>query len=101
MISGAIGSLYIVMVPSTVTDTFIPRDRGTARGGKKNETTQADEKNPCKLYELNITMVEIPYCLCKAQLSAFTFITKWTTAKPVMLPNALFLSCKVDQLHNS
>lgn len=37
IISGAIGSLYIAMVPSTVTDTFIPKDRGTAREGKKKK----------------------------------------------------------------
>lgn len=40
MISGAIGSLYIAMVPSTVTDTFIPKERGTVRGGKKKKSKQ-------------------------------------------------------------
>lgn len=44
MISGAIGSLYIAMVPSTVTDTFIPKERGTARGGKKKKKKSKQRK---------------------------------------------------------
>lgn len=44
MISGAIGSLYIAMVPSTVTDTFIPKERGTVRGGKKKNQYKLMEK---------------------------------------------------------
>lgn len=39
MIRGAIGSLCIAMVPSTVTDTFIPSERGTA-GGNRRKTQQ-------------------------------------------------------------
>lgn len=54
IISGAMGSLYIAKVPSTVTDTFIPKDRGTARGDKKKPQQHKLTKKQCKFYELNI-----------------------------------------------
>lgn len=55
IIRGAMGSLYIAMVPSTVTETFIPKDRGTARGGMKKPRQRKLTKNQCEFYELNIT----------------------------------------------
>lgn len=36
IINGAIGSLYIVEVPSIVTDAFMPKDRGTGNIKSKN-----------------------------------------------------------------
>lgn len=36
IINGAIGSLYIVEVPSIVTDAFMPKDRGTGNNKQKD-----------------------------------------------------------------
>lgn len=43
---GAIGSLYTAEVPSIVTDTLTPRERGTATGGNIEQQVTENDKLP-------------------------------------------------------
>lgn len=60
MIRGAMGSLCIAMVPSTVTATFMPSERGTAGGSSR--TQQGRELMLKKPHQWQVLWIKYELC---------------------------------------